>query len=165
MPRFGIHPPRREAKARAAPRRQGSGREHRLGATVDARDDVRDGEEAIRLGHLNHPVPATRPQVANLDILWAASRNPSDSAVAGYLDLEGWEGVGRPRARDRGRRGGWDLLRSGGRRGGGDARQSRLRGSGPPEEGPAREARGGRWHRRDASRGDARALIALRGRP
>src|SRR2546429_9012051 len=56
MPRFGIHPPRREAKARAAPRRQGSGREHRLGATVDARDDVRNGEEAVRLGHLSPPV-------------------------------------------------------------------------------------------------------------
>src|SRR5207244_12752753 len=56
MPSFGIHPRRREAKARAAPRRQGSGREHRLGATVDARDDVRDGEEAIRLGNLSPPV-------------------------------------------------------------------------------------------------------------
>ncbi len=42
----------------------------------DARDDVRDGKEAVRLGHLNHPVRATLPQVANLDILSAASRNP-----------------------------------------------------------------------------------------
>src|SRR5256886_12155022 len=50
--------------------------------------------------------------------------NPSDSAVAGYLDLEGWEGVGRPRARDRGRRRGLDLLRFGERRGGGDAGRS-----------------------------------------
>src|SRR5437660_9237438 len=56
MSRLGIHPPRREAKARAAPRRQGSGREHRLGATLDARDDVRNGEEAVRLGHLSPPV-------------------------------------------------------------------------------------------------------------
>src|SRR5205809_2111869 len=127
MPRFGIHPPRRKAKARTAPRRQGGGREHRLGATLDARDDVRDGEEAVRLGHLNRPVRATSPQVANLDILSAASRNPSDSAVARYLELEGREGVGRPRARDRGRRGGLDLLRFGERRGGGDACQSRLR--------------------------------------
>src|SRR5437879_12325198 len=59
MPRFGIHPPRREAKARTAPRRQGGGREHRLGATLDARDDVRDGEEAARLGHVNRPARAT----------------------------------------------------------------------------------------------------------
>src|SRR5204862_7480598 len=101
MPRFGIHPPRREAKARTAPRRQGGGREHRLGATLDARDDVRDGEEAVRLGHLNRPVRATPPQVANLDILSAASRNPSDSTLAGYLDLEVCEGVCRPSARDR----------------------------------------------------------------
>src|SRR5205807_4246009 len=142
MPRFGIHPPRREAKARTAPRRQGGGREHRLGATLDARDDVRDGEEAVRLA--SEPSgPCDSAQVANLDILSAASRNPSDSAVAGYLDLEGWEGVGCPRARDRGRRGGLDLLRFGERRGGGDAGQGRLRGNGPPEGGPAREARGG----------------------
>src|SRR5205809_8063443 len=144
MPRFGIHPPGREAKARTAPRRQGGGREHRLGATLDARDDVRDGEEAVRLGHLNRPVRATPPQVANLDILSAASRNPSDSTVAGYLDLEGWEGVGRPRARDRGRRGGLDLLRFGVRRGGGDAGSSSIRGSGTQVEGPDSEASSGR---------------------
>src|SRR5438034_422556 len=159
MPRFGIHPPRRKAKARTAPRRQGGGREHRLGATLDARDDVRDGEEAVRLGHLNRPVRATPPQVANLDILSAASRNPSDSTVAGYLDLEGWEGVGRPRARDRGRRGGLDLLRFGERRGGGDAGQSRLRGNGPPEEGPAREGgRGAGRPGRPPARGVARLI-------
>src|SRR5207244_12025420 len=134
------------------------------GATLDARDDVRDGEEAVRLGHLNRPVRATPPQEANLDILSAASRNPSDAAVARYLELEGREGVGRPRARDRGRRGGLDLLRFGERRGGGDAGQSRLRGNGPPEEGPAREARGGRGHERDACRGNARHLSARRGR-
>src|SRR5437762_12506661 len=109
MPRFGIHPPRRKAKARTAPRRQGGGREHRLGATLDARDDVRDGEEAIRLGPLNRPVRATSPQVANLDILPAASRNQSDSTVAGYLDLDGSDGAVRPRARHPRRRGGLDL--------------------------------------------------------
>src|SRR2546430_17722007 len=90
--------------------------------------------------------------------------NPSDSAVAGYLDLEGWEGVGRPRASDRGRHRGIDLLRLGERRGGGDAGQSRLRGNGPPEEGPAREARGGRGHERDTCRGHAPHLSYRRGR-
>src|SRR5437660_12854135 len=144
MPRFGIHPPGREAKARTAPRRQGGGHYNRLGATLDARYDVRDGEEAVRLGHLNRPVRATPPQVANLDILSAASRNPSDSTVAGYLDLEGWEGVGRPRARDRGRRGGLDLLRFGERRGGGEGGQGRLGGDGRREEGPARDGGRGR---------------------
>src|SRR5207302_10317210 len=97
MPRFGIHPPRREAKARTAPRRQVGGREHRLGATLDARDDVRDGEDAVRLGHLNRPVRATPPLAANLDILSAASTIPSHDAGARYLELEGREGVGRPR--------------------------------------------------------------------
>src|SRR5205809_990286 len=84
MPRVRVHPPGREAEARAASRRQRGHGEHRLGSPVDARDDVRDREEAVRLGHLISFRPRLQT-VPNLDILSPIS--------SGLQSFRGWPGT------------------------------------------------------------------------